>query len=277
MILSEPTSLDSKKGSFVHHNTYSKTNVQNHGIHAPDILLQNYRHLLSGHIFQGCMSCNDHCVHCEAPLGSEVASQCWNGMSRDHLVRRCHPWSGSARTSLLCRREHRSLLLPGTDPGKAMPVRSPMVGARILLLTSRCPQERAGENKGGQTRAEQWPFLAAPPQAASQPALPCRAPFQAGSAHSSLGMSPHVYADANVGRQAGELAFLMNPDNRARAEVTAITCCGFSEKEEGKDPGSRAEGTDFCRTQKNLVIIIIKITVTESVEQTKLYNYFSTG
>ena len=68
----------------------------------------------------------------------------------------------------------------------------------------------------------------------------------------------------------------MRLDNRERTEVMGNNLPWILEKKEGKGPGPRAEVTAICRTQKNLVITIIKITITESIKQQyKIYNYFS--
>ena len=75
----------------------------------------------------------------------------------------------------------------------------------------------------------------------------------------------------------GELACLMKPDNRVR-EVMGNNLLWILEKKEGKSPSPREEVTAVHRTQKNLVMTIIKATVTESIEQQyRIDDYFSNG
>ena len=69
----------------------------------------------------------------------------------------------------------------------------------------------------------------------------------------------------------------MKPDNRVR-EVMGNNLLWILEKKEGKSPSPRAEVTAVHRTQKNLVMTIIKATVTESIEQQyRIDDYFSNG
>ena len=106
-------------------------------------------------------------------------------------------------------------------------------------------------------RAEQGPLLAAWPGPPASPpqqrALPALSPLQPGNE-----LLMYMQMPRWEGR-LGELAFLMKPDNRERAEAVGNNLLWILEKKAWKIPGPWAEVTAICRTQKNLIITIMKI------------------
>ena len=114
-------------------------------------------------------------------------------------------------------------------------------------------------------------LTASPPQHSSLPA-PALQPTPAWEG------AAHVYTQVPrwEGR-LGELAFLMKPDNRER-EVMGDNLLWLLKKKEGKSPSPRVEVTAVHRTQKNLVMTIIKATVAESIQQQhRIDDYFGNG
>lgn len=139
------------------------------------------------------MNCNNiFLLYCLAPLDSGVNSKCWNGMSQGPLGQVTLLWGRQCQDQPPATAEstgHISCL--ELTLARQCQLEVPMAGAGILLLSSRCLQKRAKENKGDQMRswASGQPLLAAL-ALAPQPALSNRVPFQAlAQPYSRMGMS----------------------------------------------------------------------------------------
>lgn len=184
----------------------------------PDIYLWNYGHQFSGHnIFRCYMSCVIALLYCLASLNSGAASKCWNEMSQRPLGQ--------------------VMVLPGRQGQHQPPATTEYTGhiscLKLTLANNACgrsqrppayqqvpPEEGKREERGSKERLSNWPPPPGNSALAPQPAGSNRAPFQApAQLAAEWEGAVHVYADAKMGRQAGELAFVMQQVHRERAGI----------------------------------------------------------
>lgn len=212
-------------------------------------------------------------LYCLVSLGSGVASKCWNGMSQRPLGqvmvlagRQCQhqpPATAEYTGHISCQELTLARQCLWQKPA------SPCLPAG----TSRRGQERRKQIKGEAEQLVTRSWQLSP----GFPAQPLQQSSLSGpsSAHSRMGGSCSCICRCQDGKAGWGISICnaTRPQGKSRHNGQQLAMVFFPE---GKGPGPRAEGRAICRTQKSLIIIIIKNTnrINKTAVQ-NIYCYFS--